>query len=57
MMQGQEPVMAVKGDAKRLGSLDEKELSSLMRDPKYWREKDPAVIEKVTQGFRSIYGS
>lgn len=33
-----------------------KDLESMMRDPKYWRDKDPAFIEKVTQGFKDLYG-
>ena len=34
---------------------DEKDLQSMMRDPKYWRDKDPAYIAKVTAGFEKIY--
>ncbi len=34
----------------------EKDLQSMMRDPKYWKDKDPAFVEKVTQGFQSMYG-
>ncbi len=28
----------------------------MMRDPKYWRDKDPAFVAKVTEGFKSVYG-
>lgn len=35
--------------------LSETELRSMMRDPKYWREKDPSFITKVTEGFRTLY--
>ncbi|MFP4098921.1 MAG: hypothetical protein ACLFU1_09115 [Alphaproteobacteria bacterium] len=31
-------------------------ISSMMRDPKYWRDRDPAYIAKVTQGFENLYG-
>lgn len=34
----------------------ETDLRSMMRDPKYWRQKDPAFIGKVTEGFKRIYG-
>ena len=25
------------------------------RDPRYWRDRDPAIIEKVRQGFRQLF--
>ncbi len=34
---------------------DEKELGKMMRDPKYWRDRDPAFIAKVTEGFQDLY--
>lgn len=34
---------------------DEKELGKMMRDPKYWRDRDPAYIAKVTEGFQELY--
>ena len=37
-------------------ALNESDLSSMMRDPKYWRHKDPGFVSKVTEGFRSLYG-
>ncbi len=37
-------------------SMSETELYSMMRSPKYWREKDPSMIEKVTKGFQGLYG-
>lgn len=30
-------------------------LSQLMRDPRYWRDRDPDLIAKVTHGFRQLY--
>lgn len=33
----------------------EADLHLMMRDPKYWRDKDPATIAKVTEGFRNLY--
>ncbi|MDB5490894.1 MAG: hypothetical protein JWO78_743 [Micavibrio sp.] len=35
---------------------NENDLRSMMRDPKYWREKDPVFVSKVTDGFKQIYG-
>lgn len=43
--------------AAKPGTLSEADVHSLMRDPKYWRDKDPATIAKVTEGFRKLYGS
>lgn len=55
MMQGGEPsIQGKKGRAP--SALDEKELGSMMRDPKYWRDKDPAFVAKVTKGFEALYG-
>ncbi len=39
------------------GASDEKDLQAMMRDPKYWRDKDPAYVAKVTDGFQRMYGS
>eukprot|EP00752_Nemacystus_decipiens_P013114 g11603.t1 len=35
---------------------DEESLREMMRDPRYWRDKDPAVLEQVSSGFRQLYG-
>ncbi len=34
---------------------DESELHGMIRDPRYWRDKDPAFIAKVTEGFRRLF--
>lgn len=54
MMKGEAPAALEAGSA--TGSVSEKDLHSLMRDPKYWRDKDPATIAKVTEGFKQLYG-
>lgn len=54
MMKSGEPGIQ-KQAASAMGSMDEKELQSMMRDPKYWREKDPAFVAKVTEGFENMY--
>lgn len=54
MMQSEEPqTLGAKG--KSMASNAEKDLQSMMNDPKYWRDKDPAYIAKVTQGFQNLY--
>lgn len=30
-------------------------LRKLMQDPRYWREKDPKVVEQVSAGFKRLY--
>jgi hypothetical protein len=55
MMKGREPGMVKASDA-RPGNMAEMDLQSMMRDPKYWRDQDPAFVAKVTEGFRKMYG-
>lgn len=37
------------------GDAGERELHAMMRDPRYWRDRDPAVIAKVTAGYRRLF--
>jgi hypothetical protein len=37
------------------GPMGEAELQSLMRDKRYWRDKDPVILKKVTEGFKRLY--
>ncbi len=55
MMKGNEPRLS-RGSTAAQGGANEAELSSMMRDPKYWRDKDPAFVAKVTEGFQNMYG-
>lgn len=34
----------------------EGELKRMMQDPRYWKNRDPAYIDKVSAGFRRLYG-
>ena len=27
----------------------------MMRDPRYWRERDPGFVAQVTEGFQRLY--
>ena len=54
MMQSDEP--GLKGDAQISEATSEKDLKVMMRDPRYWKQKDPAFVAKVTKGFEKIYG-
>jgi hypothetical protein len=30
-------------------------LVTLMRDPRYWRDRDPTLVRAVTQGFKQLH--
>ena len=53
MRSAEPPLVAVAGQAGQ--QPDEKELHEMMRDPRYWRDRDPALIARVTEGFRRLY--
>lgn len=52
LMQSGEPTTLRGGTETATG---EEELRSLMRDPRYWRDKNPDVVARVTQGFEKLY--
>ena len=54
MMTGAEPAALSMPAAPAPGG-GEAELQALMRDPRYWRERDPAVVARVTEGFQRLY--
>jgi len=54
MMNNQEPMIGVKS-SDSAGSDQGLDLQTMMRDPKYWREKDPSFVAKVTEGFQRLY--
>jgi hypothetical protein len=56
MMGSEEPGLkrAASENPSKVGELD---LQSMMRDPKYWRDKDPSYVAKVTEGFKKMYGN
>jgi hypothetical protein len=55
MMASGEPAMG-RAPAQREEALSEAELKKMMQDPRYWKKRDPAFIEKVSGGFRRLYG-
>ncbi len=54
MMKGDEP-STLNPPTGAGGGGDASEIHSLMRDPRYWRDRDPAVVARVTEGFRRLY--
>lgn len=58
MMKGQEPGLASGKDGEDGAAAGggEGDLRAMMRDPRYWRDRDPAYVAKVTEGYRRLYG-
>ncbi len=53
MMHGKEPTISL--NKKDTNNNEQRDLHSMMRDPKYWRDKDPSFVAKVTEGFKNLY--
>lgn len=58
LMQNKEPSLGggLSRQSGALNSLDRNSLRAMMRDPKYWRDKDPEMVKRVTEGFSELYG-
>jgi hypothetical protein len=56
MMQAREPTVLNEAGGPR-SNPDEAELTRMMRDPRYWRDRDPAFVAQVTDGFQRLYPS
>jgi hypothetical protein len=54
IMKGEEPSLQHDVMARAEG-MDCSDLRSMVRDPKCWRDQDPAYIAKVTEGFKGLY--
>jgi hypothetical protein len=44
------------GKSGNIEMMDEVSLRKMMQNPKYWRDRDPAYISKVSEVFQKIYG-
>jgi hypothetical protein len=54
MMQAKEPPLAREAEPPVVA--DEAELRRMMRDPRYWRTREPEFVKRVTDGFRRLVG-
>jgi hypothetical protein len=54
MMEAKEPPLS--RDAVADAAPDEAELRKMMRDPRYWRSREPDFVKRVTEGFRRLVG-
>ncbi len=55
MMQRPEPTLG--RDVTAPTPTTEAELRAMMRDPRYWRMREPAFVQRVTEGFRKLVGA
>lgn len=55
MMRASEPTLLDTGMAPA-AEPDEATLAEMMRDPRYWQQRDPEFVARVTAGFRKLYG-
>ena len=55
MMRKDEPVLS--RDAAPPARESEDELRAMMRDPRYWRQREPEFVRRVTDGFRRLVGN
>ncbi|MBE9607676.1 hypothetical protein IAI18_22620 [Acetobacteraceae bacterium H6797] len=56
MMSNGEPALMSKG-GQADGPMDEQALRQMMRDPRYWRAREPEFVKRVTEGFRRLVGN
>jgi hypothetical protein len=54
MMQNGDPALT-RGTRSDDPALNEEQLVGMMRDPRYWKKRDPEFLAKVTDGFRRLY--
>jgi hypothetical protein len=54
MMQAREPNV-ISEAAVPTTYVDRQQLSQMMRDPRYWRDRDPAFIAEVTAGYKKLF--
>lgn len=53
MERKEEPAPLSEADAP--AGLSEEQLRRKMRDPRYWRERDPTILREVSEGFKRLY--
>jgi hypothetical protein len=54
MMRKAEPDIVGQAGSGQL-AVTEDSLRELIRDPRYWRDRDPEIVQKVTAGYRNLY--
>ena len=54
MMTSSEPGLEGRGEG-ATGELNETQLREMMKDPRYWRDQDPALVARIRAGFEKLY--
>ena len=54
MMRASEPELLAGGEAPPV-EIDEATLTDMVRDPRYWRQRDPDFVARVTAGFKKLF--
>lgn len=54
MMRKAEPEIAGRAGSGQL-AISEDALREMVRDPRYWRDRDPEIVQRVTEGYRSLF--
>jgi hypothetical protein len=54
MMRASEPELLAGGESASV-EIDEGTLNEMVRDPRYWRQRDPDFIARVTAGFKKLF--
>lgn len=57
MMSAGEPSIFSNKNKSISSTISETDLKTLMKDPRYWRDQEPSVVEKVRNGFKHLYGN
>jgi hypothetical protein len=55
MMQTREPSV-ISETAAPTSDVNPDQLSQMMKDPRYWRDRDPTFVAQVTEGYKRLYG-
>ncbi|TCS61692.1 capsid assembly protein [Varunaivibrio sulfuroxidans] len=54
LMEKSEPGL-LSGGASGDGVSGEDDLRTMMRDPRYWRDRDPAYVRRIKAGYKALY--
>lgn len=55
MMKGEDGQPDITSFTKSGNAANKEDLNVMMRDPRYWRDRDPSFVAQVTEGFKSKY--
>lgn len=53
MTEGEPAMLSATGAS--MGASDTGQIHEMMKDPRYWRDRDPDFVNRVSEGFRHLY--